>query len=86
MSKIIVVGGGAAGMMSAIIAARNGHEVIFTIGSDKALVDGKEETMYTKVDMFDNLPLLPYDLLVKYLGYEYNRTETEINIKTPFAK
>ena len=48
----------------------------------KALVDGKEETMYTKVDMFDNLPLIPYDLLVEYLGYEYNRTETEINIST----
>lgn len=28
MSKIIVVGGGAAGMLSAIFAARNGHEVL----------------------------------------------------------
>ncbi len=64
----------------------NGHEVKMTVGSDKAIVDGKEETMYTKLELFDNLPLLPYDLLVEYLGYEYNRTETEINITTPFAK
>ena len=27
MSRVLVIGGGAAGMMSAIIAARNGHEV-----------------------------------------------------------
>ena len=27
MSKVIVIGGGAAGMMAALFAARNGHEV-----------------------------------------------------------
>ena len=64
----------------------NGHEVKMTVGSDKAIVDGKEETMYTKLELFDNLPLVPYDLLVQYLGYEYVRTETEINITTPYAK
>ena len=27
MSKVVVIGGGAAGMMASIIAARNGHTV-----------------------------------------------------------
>ena len=35
MSKIIVIGGGASGMIAAIMAARNGHDVSLYEKNDK---------------------------------------------------
>ena len=35
MSKIYVIGGGAAGMLAAIAAARNGHQVILLEKNEK---------------------------------------------------
>ena len=35
MSKVVVIGGGAAGMMASIIAARNGHTVTLIEKNDK---------------------------------------------------
>ena len=62
----------------------NNHEVTFTRGSDKAVVDGAEKQMYTSIAMFDGVPLIPLDFLAEALGYEYLRTDTAIDITTPF--
>ena len=62
----------------------NGHSVTFTVGSDKALVDGTEKSLYTTLSLFDNVPLVPLDLLAEFLGYAYTRNDTVIDITTPF--
>ena len=62
----------------------NGHAVVFTVGKAEATVDGKSEKLGTAVTLFDNVPLIPLDFLAEALGYEYIRTDTEINIRTPF--
>lgn len=35
MSKVLIIGGGAAGMFASIIAARNGHEVLVFESNEK---------------------------------------------------
>ncbi len=64
----------------------NGHEVSMTIGSNKAIVDGKEQTMHTALEYFDGVPLLPYDTLCEYLGYTYDVGDFEATITTGYAK
>lgn len=64
----------------------NGHTVTMTIGSNKAIVDGKEQEMYTSLEYFDGVPLLPYDALCKYLGYSYDVGDFEASITTGFGK
>ncbi len=43
MKKVLIIGGGASGMMAAIIAARNGHEVYLFEQNEKL---GKKAVYY----------------------------------------
>lgn len=67
MSKVIVVGGGAAGMMAAIFAARNGKEVILIEQNEKLgkklFITGKGRCNFTNAcdteDLFQNVVTNP---------------------------
>ena len=64
MSKVVVIGGGAAGMMAAIAAGRGGHEVTLLEKNEKLgkkiYITGKGRCNFTNAcdisDFFDNIP------------------------------
>ena len=53
MSSVIIIGGGAAGMMAAIMAARNGHSVTLMEKNEKLgkklFITGKGRCNFTRV-------------------------------------
>lgn len=67
MSKVIVIGGGAAGMMAAIFAARNGNHVTLFEQNEKLgkklFITGKGRCNFTNAcdveDLFQNIPTNP---------------------------
>ncbi len=75
--KVIVVGAGAAGMMAAVIAARNGHEVLLLEKNDKAgkklYITGKGRCNITNAcdmeDLFKNVMSNPKFLYGAFYGY-----------------
>lgn len=59
MSKVIVIGGGAAGMMASIVAARNGHKVILLEKNEKlgkkVFITGKGRCNFTNAGDEDDV-------------------------------
>ena len=59
MSKVVVIGGGAAGMMASIIAARNGHTVTLIEKNDKLgkklFITGKGRCNFTNAGDEDDI-------------------------------
>jgi hypothetical protein len=47
----------------------NHHEVVFTMGSNKALADQQEISLYMTPYLRDGLPVIPVDTLLQYLDY-----------------
>lgn len=76
-SRIIVIGAGAAGMLAAIFAARNGHEVLLLEKNDKAgkklYITGKGRCNITNAcemeDLFKNVMSNPKFLYGAFYGY-----------------
>ena len=60
-----------------LIATADNKEIVFTVGSDKALANGKETALKKAVTLKDGMPVLPLKLLYDSLGISY-----EINGKT----
>jgi predicted Rossmann fold flavoprotein len=77
MSKVLVVGGGAAGMFAAIFAARNGNEVIVYEGNEKLgkklYITGKGRCNITNASdmdtLFENVISNPKFLYSAFYGY-----------------
>ncbi|MCR5352990.1 MAG: S-layer homology domain-containing protein [Clostridiales bacterium] len=64
-----------------------GHTMVFTVGSDKCIIDGVETDLgYTIYDK-DQLPMVPINLICSVNGYTYNLTSSggtrRITIVTP---
>ena len=62
------------------IKSSNGTEFIFTVGSDKALVNNVEKKLERKVTLYDNVPVLPFRFILDNAGHEYESNETGFNI------
>jgi len=61
----------------------NGHETAYTVGSDKAVVDGKEVSLGYTVDALDGLPRLDFVQLASFMGYTSKVDGTQTVIETP---
>ena len=76
MSKVLIIGGGAAGMFASIIAARNGHEVLVFESNEKLgkklFITGKGRCNLTNAcDMdvlFDSVVSNPKFLYSRFYG------------------
>ena len=63
------------------------HTVVYTVGSDKYLLDGKEKSIGTKLASKDGLPMIPMKKLCEDVGYEFNvDKDGAISIKTDLAE
>ena len=62
MSSVIIIGGGAAGMMAAIMAARNGHSVTLMEKNEKLgkklFITGKGRCNFTNAGDEEDIRLL----------------------------
>ncbi len=47
------------------------HTVVYTVGSDKALVDGKEHTLGYEFSLYDGLPVIRLKQLSSFMEYEF---------------
>lgn len=68
------------------IVTKKNHEIIFNMGSDIAIVDGKETKLAEKVELRDGLPVLPYYFLLKLEGVIYKKEDKVLNVTTMDAK
>ena len=61
-----------------------GHQFIFTVGSDKYVLDGQEKSLgYTLIEK-DQLPLVPINVICDVMDYSYEvNSDGEIQIVTP---
>ena len=60
----------------------HGHEVVFEVGSDRYVLDGKELDLgYTPV-LFDGLVMLDFEKLAKDLGYKTSTKDGDLYIYT----
>ena len=72
-----------------LIATANNNEVVFTVGSDMALVGGKETKLAEAVVLKDGIPVLPLYFLYDSLGIKYtveDKTVTAFLYMTEFDK
>ena len=82
MSEVIVIGGGAAGMMAAGIAAKNGHNVHLYEKNDrlgkKIYITGKGRCNVTNVgdidNFMDNIPGNPYFMYSSFYNLDSSKT------------
>lgn len=58
------------------------HSLLFTVGKSKAVLDGAEVPIGSDVYLYDGLPAVPIELLVKSFGYSIKYQEKTIQIKT----
>ncbi len=71
------------------IASAGNKEITFTVGSDKALANGKEIVLKEAVSLKDGLPVLPLEVLYDALGVSYEITGKTIAVtlkKSDFDK
>ena len=62
----------------------NHHEVVYTVGSAKYLLDGTEKSLGFELYQQDGLPMIPIEKLCKDIGYEFSFNEAgEPVIYTP---
>ncbi len=64
------------------ILTKGDHEVIFTMDSDVALVDGKETKLAEKVVLRDGLPILPLYFLYDLDGIKHTKDGKTITVTT----
>jgi len=63
-----------------IVKAHTGTTFEFNVGSDKALVDGKEMTLASKIELYDGLVKVPVMFIYKNAGVEYKTNERGVEI------
>ncbi len=71
------------------IATEDNKEITFTVGSDKALANGKEASLKEPVTLKDGMPVLPLKFLYDSLGIAYTVDGKKINVtlnKSDFDK
>ena len=56
------------------------HEFVFTVGSNKVLVDGKEKTLKKNVELVDGLVMLPITYIYNEAGYKFDKTDDGIEV------
>ncbi len=61
------------------IATANDQEIIFSVGSDKAIVNGEEAQLKEPITLKDGLPLLPLYFLYDSLGITYKVENKVVN-------
>ncbi|MBQ8758799.1 MAG: hypothetical protein IJZ20_03805, partial [Clostridia bacterium] len=61
------------------IKSMNGSEITFTVGSDKAVYNGKDVVLSEPVKLIDGLPELPLTYLFEALGIRYEKGEKRID-------
>ncbi len=49
----------------------NGHTVVYTVGSDRYMLDGREKSLGFTLHTTDGLPMIPLEKLCDDVGYEY---------------
>lgn len=67
------------------------HDVVYTIGSDKYLLDGQEKSLGFTLGDLDGLPLIPINILCEDVGYKCkinsdNKLEIETSLKAYYDK
>jgi len=96
-NRIIVVGAGAAGMMAAVFAARNGHDVLLLEKNDKAgkklYITGKGRCNITNAcdmeDLFSNVmsnPKFLYGAFYGYTNYDVIDFFEQLGLKTKIER
>ncbi len=56
------------------------HEFNFTVGSDKALVDGKEVTLNSKIELIDGVPMIPVFFIYDNAEYVYEKVDGGLKV------
>ena len=65
-----------------LILTKNNKEIVFNVGSDIALVDGKETKLKKSVEIKDGLPVLPLKFLYDLAGIKYTVENKAITVTT----
>ncbi len=55
-------------------------EFVFTVGSDRVLVNGIEQTLERAVTLYDGVPVLPFRFILDRAGHEYISDKTGFHI------
>ena len=61
----------------------NGHKLVYTVGSDKYEIDGKQKNLGYKLYQVDGLPMISYKTLSDALGYKYKVEKGKVYVETP---
>ena len=59
-----------------------GHTVVYTVGSDKYLADGKQKSLGYTMYTFDELPMIPLKKFCEDVGYTFTMTEDGPSVET----
>ena len=62
------------------VKANNGTVMVFTVGSDKVLVNGKEEKIGAKVEVIDGLVTVPYMFICEKAGHKVEKNESTYSV------
>lgn len=62
------------------ILSKNNTEIVFTIDSDTAIVNGTQKNLPSKVTLYDGLPLLPYKWLMNETGLTLKENGNELTV------
>ncbi|MBO4950105.1 MAG: S-layer homology domain-containing protein [Clostridia bacterium] len=65
---------------SLMIKTYGNHVFNFTVGSNKALVDGKEKTLKKKITLVDGLVMLPITFIYDEADYEYEKSDKRLEV------
>jgi len=69
------------------VLAKNGTEITFTMGSDTAIVNGKETKLPKAIELYDGLPVMPMKWFLNTIGItNYTVDGKNLNIFTLDAK
>lgn len=62
------------------------NEIVFTVGSEKALVNGKETPLAEQVALVDGIPELPLTFIYDAFGITYKREGNDISVKLSLSE
>ena len=63
-----------------MIKTYGNHVFNFAVGSNKALVDGKEKTLKKKITLVDGLVMLPITFIYDEADYEYEKSDKRLEV------
>ena len=62
------------------VKANNGTVMVFTVGSDKVIVNGKEEKVGAKIEVIDGLVTVPYKFICNKAGYKVEQKDETYSV------